>query len=135
MLTFEIAGLDRLEAELNSLGSSIGECLEDAVMAGGMVIANQGAENIKPYKTDASGTLASATCKPPRITRVGKYRVEGRVGPQGVPYGKIQEYGGVTGRGYRTRIQGKFYMTRAVESHRRIAENEMERIVREGINR
>jgi hypothetical protein len=41
----------------------------------------------------------------------------------------------LTGRGHRTRIQGKFYMTRAVATHARIAEEEMVRVFAEGINR
>lgn len=131
MLTVKIEGLDILEKELRALGSSIGDCLEDAVMAGGMIIADQGAQNA-PYET---GTLKSAAGKEPRVERQGKFRVEGKVGPQGVAYARIQEYGGVTGRGYKTRIQGKFYMTRAVESHRKQAEDAMVRIITEGVNR
>lgn len=130
MLKIEIEGLNNLEAELQSLGSSLGDVLEDAVYAGGLLIANKGAENA-PY---LSGTLKSATAAPPRIERTDKYRVEGRVGPQGVPYARIQEYGGLTGKGHRTRIQGKFYLTRAVESEKTSVENEMVRAIEEGMN-
>ena len=121
MLTFEIKGLDKLEAELNKIGSSVADNMEDAVMGAGMLIANQASENA-PYK---SGTLRSATAAPPRITRASKYRVEGRVGPQGVPYARIHEFGGVTGRGHKTRIQGKFYLTKAVEALSDECEQEM----------
>ena len=130
MLNFSVEGIDRVDAEMRSFGSSVADCLEDAVIAGGMILTNQGGENA-PYK---SGTLKSATVAPPRITRIHRFRVEGRVGPRGVPYARIQEYGGLTGRGHRTRIQGKFYMTRAVASHQRAAEEEMVRVFREGIN-
>lgn len=139
MLTFKIEGLDKLERELQGLGSSIADCLEDGVIAGGMIIANQGVNNA-PFKT---GNLKSsivadgkkATPGDVSVTRSGKYRVEGVVGPRNCVYARIQEYGGVTGRGYKTRIQGKFYMTRAVESHRKQAEEEMVRVITEGINR
>jgi len=131
MLTFKIEGMDKLERELQAFGSSIADCLEDGVMAGGMIIADQGSNNA-PFKT---GTLKSAAGAAPRITRISKYKVEGLVGPRNVPYARIQEFGGVTGRGYKTRIQGKFYMTRAVESHKRQAEDEMIRVITEGFNR
>lgn len=131
MLKIEIQGLDKLEKELQSLGSSVADNLEDAVFAAGSRIAEQGGENA-PYDT---GTLKSAAEAPPRVERTGKYSVEGRVGPQNVEYARIQEYGGVTGRGHRTRIEGKFYMTRAVESLKDECENEMIEIITKGFNR
>ena len=142
MLNLEIEGMDRLEAELNALGSSIAETLEDAVLAGGMIIADQAVQNA-PY---LSGTLRSAivagskeSVKPASagdisVSRKGKFSVEGTVGPRGVPYARIQEYGGVTGRGHKTRIQGKFYMTRAVEMRQKQAEDEMVRVITMGVN-
>jgi len=121
--------MDRLEEGLRSLGSSVGDCLEEAVLSGGLMIQDQGEKNA-PYK---SGTLKSSIIT--MITSKGRTRVEGVVGPTGVPYAKIQEYGGLTGRGHRTRIQGKFYMTRAVQMRKREAEEEMVRVISEGFNR
>lgn len=131
MLKIEIRGLDKLNAELQALGSSVADTLEDAVFAAGSRIAEQGGENA-PYDT---GTLKSAAEAPPRIEKTGKYSVEGRVGPQGIAYARIQEYGGVTGRGHKTRITGKFYMTRAVESLKDECEQEMIDIITKGFNR
>ena len=131
MLKIEIHGLDKLNAELQALGSSVADTLEDAVEAAGDMIAVRAGENA-PYDT---GTLKSAAEAPPRIEKTGKYSVEGRVGPQNVEYARIQEYGGVTGRGHKTRITGKFYMTRAVESLKDECENEMIEIITKGFNR
>lgn len=136
MLKIEIQGLDKLEKELQALGSSVADTLEVAVKAAGVRIAEQAAENIKPYKTeDFTGELAKATQAPPRVEQTGKYSVEGSVGPQNIAYGRIQEYGGVTGRGHKTRITGKFYMTRAVESLKDECEQEMIDIITKGFNR
>ena len=136
MLKIEIHGLDKLNAELEAMGSSVADTLEMAVKAAGVRIAEQAAENIKPYKTeDFTGELAKATQAPPRVEQTGKYSVEGSVGPQNIAYGRIQEYGGVTGRGHKTRITGKFYMTRAVESLKDECENEMIEIITKGFNR
>jgi len=131
MLKIEIHGLDKLNAELEAMGSSVADTLEDAVEAAGDMIAVRAGENA-PYDT---GTLKSAAEAPPRIEKTGKYSVEGRVGPQNVEYARIQEYGGVTGRGHKTRITGKFYMTRAVESLKDECENEMIEIITKGFNR
>jgi len=131
MLKIEIQGLDKLEAELKAIGSSVADTLEDAVYAAGVRIAEQGSINA-PYDT---GTLRSAVAAPPRIERNSPYSVTGRVGPQNVEYARIQEYGGVTGRGHKTRITGKFYMTRAVESLKDECENEMIDIITKGFNR
>ena len=128
MLKIEIHGLDKLEAELQAMGSSVADTLEVAVESAGSMIADQAAKNA-PYDT---GDLRSATEAPPRVERTGKYSVEGRVGPQGIAYARIQEYGGVTGRGHKTRITGKFYMTRAVEDLRDECEQEMIRIISSG---
>jgi len=130
MLKIEIHGLDKLNAELQALGSSVADTLEDAVFAAGSRIAERGGQNA-PYDT---GTLKSAAEAPPRVERTGKYSVEGRVGPQNVPYARIQEYGGVTGRGHKTRITGKFYMTRAVEELQDECEQEMIDIITKGFN-
>ena len=131
MLKIEIHGLDKLNAELQALGSSVADTLEDAVEAAGDMIAVRAGENA-PYDT---GTLKSAAEAPPRIEKTGKYSVEGRVGPQNVEYARIQEYGGVTGRGHKTRITGKFYMTRAAESLKDECEQEMIDIITKGFNR
>lgn len=133
MLNIEIHGLDKLNAELEAMGTSVADTLEMAVKAAGVRIAEQAAENIKPYKTeDFTGELAKATQAPPRVEQTGKYSVEGSVGPQNIAYGRIQEYGGVTGRGHKTRITGKFYLTRAVESLKDECEQEMIRIISSG---
>jgi len=131
MLKIEIHGLDKLNAELQALGSSVADTLEDAVEAAGDMIAVRAGENA-PYDT---GTLKSAAEAPPRIEKTGKYSVEGRVGPQNVEYARIQEYGGVTGRGHKTRITGKFYMTRAAESLKDECEQEMIRIISSGFSK
>ena len=131
MLKIEIHGLDKLNAELQALGSSVADTLEDAVFAAGSRIAEQGGENA-PYDT---GTLKSAAEAPPRVEKTGKYSVEGRVGPQNVEYARIQEYGGVTGRGHKSRITGKYYMTRAAEALKDECEREMTEIIAKGFNR
>ncbi|HPM61241.1 MAG TPA: HK97 gp10 family phage protein [Methanoregulaceae archaeon] len=129
MLSIQIQGLDTLARELESLGSSIAESLEDAALAAGMIIQDQGDANA-PFK---SGTLKSSIAV--WVVSREKYKVIVAVGPRGVPYAMIQEYGGVTGRGHRTRIQGKFYMTRAVEMRQKQAEDEMVRVITMGFNR
>ena len=128
MMSIQIEGLDNLARELEGFGSSIGEVLEDAALAAGMIIQEQGDTNA-PFK---SGTLKSSIAV--WVVSREKYKVIVAVGPRGVPYAMIQEYGGVTGRGYRTRIQGKFYMTRAVEMRQKQAEEEMVRVMTMGFN-
>jgi len=128
MLKIEIHGLDKLNAALQEMGTSVADTLEVAVTAAGDRIAERAGENA-PYDT---GNLKMAAEAPPRVERTGKYSVEGRVGPQNVEYARIQEYGGVTGRGHKTRITGKFYMTRAVEDLRDECEQEMIRIISSG---
>ena len=131
MLKIEIHGLDKLEKELQALGSSVADNLEEAVFAAGSRIAERAGKNA-PYDT---GNLKMAAEAPPRVERTGKYSVEGSVGPQNVEYARIQEYGGVTGRGHKTRIKGKFYMTNAVEDLRDECEQEMIDIITKGFNR
>jgi len=131
MLKIDIQGLDKLEAELKAIGSSVADTLEDAVYAAGARIAEQGSVNA-PYDT---GNLRSAAAAPPRIERNGQYSVTGKVGPQNVEYAMIQEYGGVTGRGHKSRITGKFYMTRAAEALKDECEQIMVEIITKGFNR
>lgn len=61
----------------------------------------------------------------PRLTGAlkanGKIKTKGDTtsvtfGDSTVPYARIQELGGVTGRGYRTRIVGKHYLSKAGDS-------------------
>ena len=50
-----------------------------------------------------------------RITSIsGGYRIT--FGSSRVPYARIHELGGVTGRGYRTHIKAKHYLSKAGES-------------------
>ena len=129
MLTIEIEGLDQLEEELRSLGSSVSDTLEDAVLAGGMIIQEQAEANAPYVSGNLKGSIGTW------VTTKEKSRVEGEVGSRNCEYARIQEYGGVTGRGGKTRITGKFYMTRAAEEKQTEAENQMVEVITQGFNR
>jgi hypothetical protein len=132
-----------INEELEKYGRTVGELLEDAVIAGGMVIADEAVQILTDsYVEDeegnakyAKGTLASSTGAAPRITRLSTYTLEGEIGPRGVPYARIQELGGVTGRGHKTRLYGKFYMNRAALAKTAEAGDKMIQVITEGINR
>lgn len=110
-MSLTIEGSEELLKNLRKINSDIrGSVALEAVQEGGAVIQAQGEHNA-PVLT---GTLKNSF-------RTESYNVGNgavaEIGPH-VIYGRIQEFGGYTGRGHKTYIKGKLYLTQAVEQKR-----------------
>lgn len=107
----KIDGVDQMLSNLMKIDESIRSNVAlEAVQEGASIIQARGVMNA-PVKT---GQLRNSFKTESRKTATG---AEAEVGPHTV-YARIQELGGYTGRGHKTKITGKFYLSRAVEETR-----------------
>lgn len=79
----------------------------------GLAVANLARDNA-PYKT---GALKNSV----RVTTLGSkddvyVAAGGNVGGKSIPYARIQELGGYTGRGHKVHIRPKYYLRGALET-------------------
>ena len=120
----EIEGIDDMLKNLQKLDDGIrNEVALEAVQEGASIIMGKAVRNA-PVLTSA---LRNSFRVESRITGSG---AEAEVGPH-VIYGRIQELGGFTGRGHRTRIKGKFYLSNAVEQKRKQVSDAMAETIRD----
>ena len=104
----KINGVDQMLANLSKIDARIrNDVALEAVQEGAAVIQSRAVMNApvltsalrNSFRTDSRKTAGGAIAE---------------IGPH-VIYDRIQELGGMTGRGHKTRIVGKFYLHRAVE--------------------
>ena len=104
----QIDGVEEMLKNLQKIDAGIRRNVAlEAVQEGGNVIMAKAQMNA-PVKTSA---LKNSIRVDSRMTVGG---AEAEIGPH-VIYGRIQELGGYTGRGHKTYITGKFYLSRAVD--------------------
>ena len=107
----QIKGVPELLSNLQRVDEHIrNDVALEAVQEGASVIQNRAMRNA-PVRTAA---LRNSIRVESRRTGNG---AEAEVGPH-VIYGRILELGGFTGRGHRTYIKGKFYLSNAVKQTR-----------------
>ena len=110
-MSLTIEGSEELLKNLRKINSDIrGSVALEAVQEGGAVIQSQGMHNA-PVLTSAlrnSFRTESYNAGNGAVAEIGPH----------VIYGRIQEFGGYTGRGHKAYIKGKFYLTNAVEQKR-----------------
>ena len=124
----KLEGTDELMKNLRKLDSSIrGHVAKEAVEDGAYVIMGKAQINA-PFRL---GTLKNSFRVESRNIGSG---AEAEVGPH-VIYGRIQELGGWTGRGHKTYITGKHYLSRAVEEKKGEAVTAMAETIREYLNK
>lgn len=118
----EIEGLDEMLKNLAKIDKGIrNDVALEAVQEGAAIIQARAVQNA-PVLTSA---LRNSIRTESRKTGNG---AEAEIGPH-VIYGRIQELGGYTGRGHKTKIVGKFYLSRAVEEKK----GEVSRVMAETI--
>lgn len=111
MSNFTIEGTEDLIRDLQKIDADIrNEVALDAVQEGASVIMTKAVMNA-PVKTS---NLRNSFRIESRKLASG---AEAEVGPH-VIYGRIQEFGGLTGRGHKTKITGKHYLQKAVNERR-----------------
>lgn len=108
-MSFQITGTSELLANLRRINEGVrSQAAREAVEEGAAVIQYQGMANA-PVRTSAlrnSFRIESRTSGQGAVAEVGPH----------VIYARIQEFGGHTGRGHKTYINGKHYLERAVEA-------------------
>lgn len=125
-----VDGVDEWAAAVDALLARVGAATDKAVDGGLALIAKAAQQNLA-FSSHPPGTpTPSAPGEPPalisgalrrsiktRRTKHGPTQYEGRVGPT-IVYARIQELGGVTGAGYRTRLPPRPYFRPASDNSR-----------------
>jgi len=120
----KINGVDQMLSNLMKIDQGIrSQVALEAVQEGASIIQTRGMQNA-PVKTSA---LKNSFRTESHATATGAVA---EVGPH-VIYARIQELGGNTGRGHKTHITGKFYLSRAVEETRDQVSNVMAQTIRD----
>lgn len=120
----KIEGTEEMMKNLSKLSEELrGQAALEAVEEGANIIMSKAVMNA-PFLTSA---LRNSFRVESRNTANG---AEAEVGPH-VAYDRIQELGGYTGRGHKTRIIGKFYLSRAVEETRGEVSSAMAKTIRD----
>ena len=128
VINVEIKGADELISKLRQLDKGIrGAVAKEAVEEGAAVIMGKAIFNA-PVKT---GTLRNSFRIESRTIGEG---AEAEFGPH-VIYGRIQEFGGYTGRNHSVYITGKHYLTNAIEEKKDQAAKKMGEVIDDYLTR
>lgn len=107
--TVTIIGKEQLIANLRRISENVrSQAALEAVTAGGKQIEDQARINA-PVKTGALRNSAST------ISQNVQNGAEAVIGFRGLPYARIQEFGGQAGRNHSVTIRGKHYLGRAID--------------------
>lgn len=120
----EIEGLDEMLKNLAKIDEGIRDDVAlEAVHEGGSIIMARAQMNAPVLTSNLKNSI-----------RVESYKTGhgavAEIGPH-IIYGRIQELGGYTGRGHKTKIVGKFYLSRAVEEKKGEVSAKMAGIIRD----
>lgn len=120
----EIEGAEELIENLQRIDASIrNDVAVKAVNAGAIQIENKAKINA-PVLT---GALRNSAKTDARKTSEG---AEAEIGFRGLAYARIQEFGGMAGRGHSVKIKGKHYLQNAINSEKSLAEKAMADVIR-----
>lgn len=124
----QLEGTEQLLQNLARIDGEIrGTVARQAVHAGAIQIENRAKINA-PVLTGALRNSASTNAQ---NTASG---AEAEIGFRGLAYARIQEFGGMAGRGLRTKITGKHYLENAINQEKGAAVNAMSDVVRSYLN-
>jgi phage gpG-like protein len=125
-----VDGVEEWAAAVDALLARVGAATDKAVDGGLALIARAAQQNLTIYTHPPRTVTPSPPGGPPalisgalrrsiktRRTKRGPTQYEGRVGPT-IVYARIQELGGVTGAGYRTRLPPRPYLRPASDNAR-----------------
>lgn len=122
IIDVKIEGADELIAKLRQIDKGIRSSVaKEAVEEGAGVIMSKAIFNA-PVKT---GTLRNSFRIESRTIGEG---AEAEFGPH-VIYGRIQEFGGYTGRNHSVYITGKHYLSNAIEEKKEMAAQKMGEVI------
>ena len=124
----QLEGTEQLLQNLARIDGEIrGTVARQAVHAGAIQIENRAKINA-PVLTGALRNSAST------IAQNTASGAEAEIGFRGLAYARIQEFGGMAGRGLRTKITGKHYLENAINQEKGAAVNAMSDVVRSYLN-
>lgn len=148
-MTFEFKDLDKFKVRLNAIGEAAAEVMGKAALAGAQLAEGYIKDNIRDQKLiDTSNLVQKVHAK--LDSAEGKI-AEASVGPRGVAYARIHEYGGIIkaknapylhfmtkdGAWHKVKsvhIPARPYMRPAFDEHRQDINDVMARVLEQKIN-
>ena len=120
----KLEGTEQLIANLRKIDSGIrSQVALQAVNSGALMIEDKARQNA-PVKTGALRNSAHT------ISRIIVNGAEAEIGFRGLPYAKIQEFGGLAGRHHSVKITGKHYLGNAIEETKGLVVDAMSDVVK-----
>lgn len=142
-MTFRFEGVPEFEAALTAKVAEMNAAARGAVTSGVHLIELRTKENLARTSHQRGTPTPAAPGQPPSLidgtlrrsvkvkgpSREGADGWKAEIGPTAV-YGRIQELGGMTGRGHRTRLPARPYLGPALDQV--VSSGELEAAMREG---